>query len=47
MRIIQSGLFLLPDSPGDMLVFPMCDNLETQRKMIPRAKGKTKLEQDE
>lgn len=30
--IIQSGFFLLPDSPGDMLVFPICDNLRHREK---------------
>ena len=29
--IIQSGFFLLPNSPGDTLAFPICDNVRHRR----------------
>ena len=29
--IIQSGFFLLPDSPGDTLAFPICDDVRHRR----------------
>ena len=37
--IIQSGFFLLP-TPGDMLVFPICDNLRHREKWFLELGGK-------